>query len=103
MNHKRLITALEKVGATVTATTNGMGLANRFRAVGLNGRVLCWSIQNGWDKKTGSFDATNPEAVCVHWPSPDTDAMTDCFCDTFYKTIKAATRSLTPVAQEAVA
>lgn len=86
MNHKRLLNALAKVGATVTNEPNGKSMT-RFRAT-KGDRVVVWYAQKKWN---------NPEeleAVSVHAPHPDTDAMTDLFMDTFYHTIKGAAESL---------
>ena len=88
MNHKRLLNALAKVGATITNPHADNGKEPRyFVATGKNGDKLCWYVQAHW--KTG-----DKEAVSVHSPSPHTDIMTDCFCDTFYHTIKGAAGSL---------
>jgi uncharacterized Zn finger protein (UPF0148 family) len=90
MNHKRLLNALAKVGATVTNPHADNTKAPRyFKATGKNGEVVCWYVQKKWD---------NPEeleATSVHTPSPHTDIMTDCFCDTYYHTIKGAVGALT--------
>jgi hypothetical protein len=86
MNHKRLLNALAKAGATVTHEPHTKTMV-RYRATKGN-EVLLWYAQKKWD---------NPdelEAVSVHSPSPHTDIMTDCFCDTFYHTIKSAVGSL---------
>jgi hypothetical protein len=86
MNHKRLLNALAKAGATVTHEPHTKTMV-RYRATKGN-EVLLWYAQKKWD---------NPdelEAVSVHSPSPHTDIMTDCFCDTFYHTIKSAIGSL---------
>ncbi len=89
MNHKRLLSALAKVGATITNPHADNGKEPRyFVATGKNGNKVCWYVQKKWD------DETVLEAVSVHTPSPHTDAMRDCFCDTFYHTIKAAAGSL---------
>lgn len=85
MNHTRLLNALAKVGATVTNEPNGKSMT-RFRA-SKGSEVLCWYAQPHW--KTGEL-----EAVIVHAPHPDTDAMTDLFMDTFFHTIRAASASL---------
>ena len=86
MNHQRLLNALHKVGATVTNEPNGKSMT-RFRAT-KGSEVLLWYAQKKWDKPE------ELEAVSVHSPSPHTDIMTDCFCDTFYHTIKGAAESL---------
>ena len=86
MNHQRLLNALHKVGATVTNEPHGKSMT-RFRAA-KGDRVVVWYAQKKWDKPE------ELEAVSVHSPSPHTDIMTDCFCDTFYSTIKGAAESL---------
>ena len=91
MNHKRLLNALAKVRATVTNEIRWTNEPHtktmvRFRA-SKGEEVLCWYAQPHW--KTGEL-----EAVSVHSPSPHTDIMTDCFCDTFYHTIKSAAGSM---------
>lgn len=86
MNHKRLLNALAKVGATVTSEPHGKTMV-RYRAT-KGDRVLAWYAQPKWNKPE------ELEAVSVHYPSPHTDIMTDCFCDTFYHTIKGAVESL---------
>lgn len=85
MNHKRLLNALAKVGAAVSNQPHGKIV--RYRAT-KGDNVLVWYAQPMWN---------NPEeleAVSVHAPSPHTDIMTDCFCDTFYSTIRSAAASL---------
>ncbi len=85
MNHKRLLNALAKVGATITNPHADNGKEPRyFVATGKNGDKLCWYVQKRWD------DETVLEAVSVHSPHPDTDAMTDLFMDTYFRTVKAA-------------
>jgi hypothetical protein len=86
MNHKRLLNALAKVGATVT-NPNPNAKVMRFRAVGKNGKVVCWYAQPHW--QTGEL-----EAVSVHTPDPQTDIMTDLFMDYFHKSIKSAAAEL---------
>jgi len=77
MNHKRLLNALAKVGATVTNEPHGKSMT-RFRAT-KGSEVLVWYAQKKWDKPE------ELEAVSVHAPHPDTDAMTDLFMDTFLR------------------
>ena len=88
MNHKRLRNALAKVGATVTNPHADNGKEPRyFKAVGKNGKVVCWYVQAHW--KTGEL-----EAVSVHTPDPQTDIMTDLFMDYFHKSIKSCVAEL---------
>lgn len=86
MNHKRLLSAIAKTGATVTSEPHGKSMT-RFRAT-KGQEVLCWYAQPKWNKPE------ELEAVSVHSPSPHTDIMTDCFCDTFHHTIRGAIASL---------
>jgi len=88
MNHRRLMSALAKVGATITNPHADNGKEPRyFVATGKNGDKLCWYVQAHW--QTGE-----KEAVSVHSPHPDTDAMTDLFMDTYFRTVKSAAASL---------
>lgn len=50
--------------------------------------VVEWYTQEGYPV------AEKLRAVCICSPSPHTDVMTDCFCDTFHHTIKAAVAAL---------
>lgn len=89
VNLTRLTNALKKVGATVEIieidkTHNyGRGVAR------LNNRVLEFTYQPGFPDRS---KATVPIIVV---PSPHTDIMTDCFCDTFFDTIKSAVAYIT--------
>ena len=86
MNHQRLLNALHKVGATVTNEPHGKSMT-RFRAA-KGDRVVVWYAQKKWDKPE------ELEAVSVHAPHPDTDAMTDLFMDTFFHTIRGSAEYL---------
>lgn len=86
MNHKRLLNALAKIGATVSNPNPNR--ANYFKAVGKNGNVAVWYAQPKWDKPE------ELEAVSVHAPHPDTDAMTDLFMDTYFDTIKSVAHEM---------
>jgi hypothetical protein len=89
MNHKRLLSALAKVGATVTDNRASHNhLPNRFKAVGKNGNVVIWYTQPKWDKPE------ELEATSVHAPDPQTDIMTDLFLDTYFDTIKGVAHEL---------
>jgi hypothetical protein len=88
MDHARLVNALRKVGAVITNPYADNGKEPRyFKATGKNGQLVCWYVQKHWQKGT-------PEAVSVHSPHPDTDAMTDIFMDTYFHTIRSAAASL---------
>ena len=65
MDHIRLTNALTKAGATIT------GEGDRFRAT-KGTREIRWYTQEDW-QKPGRM-----EAICVRWPSPQTDSSTDC-------------------------
>lgn len=78
MKHNSLLKALKKVGAEVKNTNNYSFTAEK------DGKFVCWYATESYPDKT-KLDAT-----CVHTPSPHTDILTDCFCDRFYSTLKAA-------------
>ena len=86
MNHKRLLNALAKVGATITSEPHGKTMVRYRAAKGSN--VLVWYAQPKWNKPE------ELEAVSVHAPHPDTDAMTDLFMDTFFHTIRGSAEYL---------
>lgn len=76
--HTRLVNALTKAGATVTNGANDKWIATK------GDRRVEWFTQQGYP------DKDKLRAVCICTPSPYTDVMTDCFCDTFHHTIKSA-------------
>ena len=81
MQHARLIKALTKVGATISNPNPNR--PNYF--VATNGdKHIVWYSQTQWD------DDSILNAVNVHEPHPDTDAMTDLFLDYHPRTIRAA-------------
>ena len=89
MDHLRLLKALTKAGATITNPHASNGKEPRyFVATGKSGEKVCWYVQKKWD------DESKLEAVSVHSPHPDTDAMTDLFMDTYFHTIVAAKRAI---------
>ena len=75
MKHNRLVNAIRKAGFEVIQSDHR---EDSFHVANAN---LHWFKQD-------------EEAICVHYASPHTDIMTDCFCDTFYNTIKSAVESL---------
>ena len=86
VNLNRLVNAFKKAGATVEVKESektpyfGSGWAE------LNGRRLEFNYQAGFpveSKRTVSIIVSR---------SPQTDIMTDCFCDTFFDTIKSAVK-----------
>ena len=92
MRHSRLVSALTKLGIKVNAHEYRK---NSFNATGPNGRRIQWYTQDGFDEKTLKSLTDCPEMGHVTEASPDTNAQTDCFCDTYYKTIKEAVEALT--------
>jgi hypothetical protein len=92
MNNNRLIAAATKAGATVTITSRmPCGAPHCYVAQKGEKRVV-WYVQDGF--RNGNFTKDEMDAVCVHTPSPHTDAMTDCYCDYHHKTIKSAVAAL---------
>jgi hypothetical protein len=79
MLHSRLLNAMKKTGAKIEKREK-----NAFEATKEDGRKVRWYVQAGFSCKE------KLSAICVHTPSIHTDIRTDCFCDTFYYTIKSA-------------
>ena len=77
----RLVNALKKAGATVTDDGHKW-IAEK------DGRLIEWFTQEGYPNKDKLV------AVCICSPSPHTDVMTDCFCDTFHRSIKFAVAAI---------
>ena len=80
----RLVNAFKKAGATVEVKESEKSLYYGRGWAELNGRRLEFSYQAGFpveSKRTVSIISSR---------SPQTDIMTDCFCDTFFNTIKGA-------------
>lgn len=82
MQTSRLASALTKAGATVELNKPRWDGSPDSLCVARRGsRAVIWHDQEG-------------TAVAVHSPSPHTDIMTDCFCDTFHHSIKSAVESI---------
>ena len=77
MLHKTLINRLKKIEATIETKDN-----HRFYAK-KNQKAIAWFTQGD-------------DVICLSSPSPHTDVMTDCFCDSFHRTIKEALNHLNP-------
>ncbi len=84
MLHAQLLKAASKAGAIITTDDNRRDsfYANK------GDRGFRWYTQEGFPDK-----AKTRVSIC-YWPSPHTDIQTDCFCDHFFHTIKAAIASL---------
>jgi hypothetical protein len=96
ITHKRLTSAFVKAGCTVESDERN---AHRFVVKNpKNGRVMEWYTQAAFvpakDGKEASFDDGNPVTTYVVERSPHTDIMSDCFCDTFHHSIKAAVAAI---------
>jgi NACalpha-BTF3-like transcription factor len=75
MLHTRLEKAMKKAGAEIKEVTE-------FQRAAVKGKnEIHWRIQGG-------------TAICVRMPNPMTDIMTDCFCDTYFDSIKGAVLAL---------
>jgi len=99
MTHKRLVSAFTKAGCVVTNgpewDQNRKGPSKTWVAKNpKNGKYVTWYVQDGFNPETKTWDASNPVTVSVCRPSKDTDAMTDCFCDSFYRSIKSAVAAI---------
>lgn len=81
MQAKSLRRALEKVGVVITKTVDGGFAASKVGSEYIH--ALEW------------YEDTDGYVSCLRTPSSFTDAMTDCFCDTYYSTIKSAMYFLT--------
>ncbi len=82
MDHYRLCNALEKVeGVTIESDPCKV---NRWIAK-KGDRLVTW-----WSQDDDTCLGAKVSAHCLRVPSPMTDASTDCFCDSYLKTIKAA-------------
>jgi uncharacterized protein (UPF0262 family) len=81
MLHDRLVKALMKANKEVVIEQTQR---NHYMAT-LGKRVLSWYVQE---------DDGKLHVHCVVKPSPYTDIMTDCFCDTYYHTIKESVAAI---------
>jgi len=90
MLHKRLVTALVKIGAKVEERERGFKDTHCKHFVAtLGSESIDWYTSRNWNKKLNDYDDQLYVDNVVK-RSPHTDAMTDCFCDSFRDTIKAA-------------
>lgn len=96
MTHKRLVSAFTKAGCTVTQQER-RGNPSFIAKNPKNGKMVEWHTQPQFVfVKDGEsyYDEKNPITTYVVARSPHTDIMTDCFCDSFYHTIKSAVGAL---------
>jgi hypothetical protein len=84
VNLNRLVNAFEKAGASVEVTESSKGYGRGFAR--LNDRALNFSFQPSYPDKSKSTVSV------IYASSPHTDIMTDCFCDSFFDTIKSAVK-----------
>lgn len=92
MLHTRLVSALKKIGAKVEERSlfrnSNDPHYKAFKAT-LGGEEIDWSTQRNFNKKLNDYD-DQMYVGHVTKRSPDTDAMTDCFCDSYRDSIKGA-------------
>jgi hypothetical protein len=101
MTHKRIVSAFTKAGFTVSKAKgwDGKESTRSWTAVNpKNKRIVGWTTQAAFvpskDGKDSFFDESTPITTYIVEASPHTDVQTDCFCDSFYHTIKEAVRAL---------
>lgn len=95
MLHKRLVSALTKIGATITEVTD-RGRPDPFYknfVATLNDKRIDWYTSKNFNTKIDDYD-DQLYVDYVTMRSPYTDVMTDCFCDTYEGTIKGAVELL---------
>jgi hypothetical protein len=96
MSHKRLVSAFVKAGCTVEELPkrgNPSFLAKNPKT----GECVEWHTQPAFVYVKGGesyYDEKKPITTYVVARSPHTDIQTDCFCDTFYHTIKSAVAAI---------
>lgn len=101
MLHDRLVSALKKAGATVTELNRGFSskvsedVKNFYRwfQAELNGEKIDWYTSQNFNVKKKDYDG-RLYVSCVTKRSPQTDSMTDCFCDSYADTIRRAVHFL---------
>ena len=96
ITHKRLVSAFLKAGMSVTQQER-RGNPSYIATNPKNGKCVEWHTQPKFVHVTGGdsyYDEKNPITTYVVARSPHTDIMTDCFCDSFYHTIKEAVRAI---------
>lgn len=96
MTHKRLVSAFIKAGCTVTEQPS-RGNPNFIAKNPKTGECVEWHTQPKFVHVKGGesyYDEKNPITTYVVARSPHTDAMTDCFCDSFFHTIASAVQAI---------
>ena len=90
MLHKRLVSALQKIGAKVEELNRGFKdpYSKHFQAT-LNGESIDWYTSQNFNNKLNDYDGQLYVGY-VTKRSPHTDSQTDCFCDSYRDSIKAA-------------
>lgn len=96
ITHKRLVNAFIKAGMVVSNYPNS---TRRWIATNpKTHKCVEWSTQDGFvpakDGKEAHWDANCQITTHVTWRSPQTDAMSDCFCDSYYSTIRSAVAAI---------
>ena len=105
MTHKRLACAMQKAGMKVeniprfSFPSQEDKASNAWKATNpKNGMSVEWHTQAGFvpakDGAAAFWDESNQITTHTTWRSPQTDLMTDCFCDSFYRTIKSSVDAL---------
>jgi hypothetical protein len=98
ITHKRLVNAMVKAGMIVTPMEDRRTNPGYIAKNPKNGVQVQWYTQAAFvpakDGKEAYWDANIPITTHVTWCSPHTDSMTDCFCDSYYDTIKSAVAAL---------
>jgi hypothetical protein len=96
MTHKRLASAFVKAGCTVEEQPR-RGNRNFIATNPKTGECVEWHTQPAFvfvKGGTSYYDEANPITTYVVARSPHTDSMRDCFCDSFYHTIKSAVAAI---------
>jgi hypothetical protein len=96
ITHKRLVNAFKKAGCIVEELER-RGNPNFLATNPKTGECVEWHTQAAFVYVKGGesyYDEANPVTGYVVQRSPHTDIMTDCFCDSFYHTIKSAVAAI---------
>jgi hypothetical protein len=96
MTHKRLVSAFRKAGCTVTEQER-RGNPSFIAENPKTGECVEWHTQPKFVHVKGGdsyYDEKDPITTYVVARSPQTDIMTDCFCDSFYHSIKSAVAAI---------
>ena len=102
MTHKRLVNAFLKAGMKVENVPNWHDKdkpSHSWMATNpKTGKCVVWHTQAAFvpakDGVEAHWDESNQITTHTTWRSPQTDLMTDCFCDSFYRTIKSSVDAL---------